>query len=185
MGRSPDSLIPSADGQPADEKRDDKPPMSRQGGEANSWAATAVNAVTASSTPPAIRWTQLELFPRRACPLKAKPATDRRIATQATVRRDGVEGGGTRRQDIETTGETCLVQRQQQEVLLVGRRIREDPESAVTKPGRESEAAIVPGNLGRTGRREGPLLPQCVPSRDAYISGQSHSKPSLSSSVRL
>ena len=77
MTRSPDSLIPSADGQPATEKRDDKAFSGRQGGEANLRAATQVNAVSASSTPPAIMPIQLDLFPGRACALKAKPATGR------------------------------------------------------------------------------------------------------------
>jgi hypothetical protein len=77
MTRSPDSLVPSADGQPSVEKRDDKASNCRQGGEANPRAATQVNAVSASSTPPASRPTQLELFPGRACPLKAKPVTGR------------------------------------------------------------------------------------------------------------
>ena len=36
------------------------------------------------------------------------------------------------------------------------------PESAVTMPGRESEVAIVPMNLGITEGREGPLLPSSV-----------------------
>ena len=67
MTRSPDSLVPSAGGQPPVEKRDDKASACRQGGEANPRAATQVNAVSASSTPPASRPTQLELFPGRAC----------------------------------------------------------------------------------------------------------------------
>jgi hypothetical protein len=37
-------------------------------------------------------------------------------------------------------------------------RIRVNPESAETKPGRESEVAAVPRNFGITGGREGPLL---------------------------
>ena len=63
MTRSPDSLVPSVGGQPPVEKRDDKASTCRQGGEANPRAATQVNAVSASSTPPASRPTQLELFP--------------------------------------------------------------------------------------------------------------------------
>jgi hypothetical protein len=55
MTRSPDSLIPSGAGQPALEKRDDKASKSRQGGEANLWAATKVNVVSASLPPPAIK----------------------------------------------------------------------------------------------------------------------------------
>jgi hypothetical protein len=40
----------------------------------------------------------------------------------------------------------------------VGRRIRGEPESAVTKPSRELEVAVVPMNFGKTEGREGPLL---------------------------
>lgn len=106
MIRSPVSLIPSAAEQSAVEKRDDKAPEYRLGGEAKSWAATPVNAISASSTPPAGEPVQLELFPGRACPLKAKPATARTKADDTPRRRDGVEGGGTRRQKPEMTGET-------------------------------------------------------------------------------
>jgi hypothetical protein len=106
MTRSPDSLVPSASGQPDPEKRDDKALTCRKGGEANLRAATQVNAVTASLNPPAITPTQLDLFPGRACPLEAKPATDRSTARMEPVCRDGVEGGGTQRQRISTTGET-------------------------------------------------------------------------------
>ena len=71
-------------------------------------AATEVNAVTASSYPPAITPIQLDLFPGRACPLEVKPATDRNKARTNPARRDGVEGGGTHRQRISTTGETLF-----------------------------------------------------------------------------
>ena len=108
MTRSPDSLVPSATGQPEAETRDDKALTCRKGGEANLRAATEVNAVTASSNPPAITPTQLEFFPGRACPLEAKPATDRNIARTNPARRDGGEGGGTQRQRIDTTGETLF-----------------------------------------------------------------------------
>jgi len=108
MTRSPDSLVPSASGQPDPEKRDDKALTCWQEGEANLRAATEVNAVSASSYPPAITPIQLEFFPGRACPLGAKPATDRNAARVSPVRRDGVEGGGTQRQRISTTGETLL-----------------------------------------------------------------------------
>src|SRR5260370_25649116 len=106
MTRSPDSLVPSAAGKPEREKRDDKALTCWQEGEANLRAATEVNAVTASLNPPAITPIQLDLFPGRACPLEAKPATDRSTARMEPVRRDGVEGGGTERQRISTTGET-------------------------------------------------------------------------------
>ena len=106
MTRSPDSLVPSASGQPDPEKRDDKALICRQEGEANLRAATEVNAVSASSYPPAITPIQLDLFPGRACPLEAKPATGRNIARTNPVCRDGVQGGGTQRQRISTTGET-------------------------------------------------------------------------------
>ncbi len=108
MTRSPDSLVPSDTGQPEAEKRDDKALTCWQEGEANLRAATEVNAVSASSYPPAIMPIQLELFPGRACPLEAKPATDRSVARETPGRRDGVKGGGTQRQRISTTGETLF-----------------------------------------------------------------------------
>src|SRR6266852_4035670 len=108
MTRSPDSLVPSDSGQPEPEKRDDKALNCWQEGEANLRAATEVNAVTASSYPPAITPIQLDLFPGRACPLEVKPATDRNNARTNPARRDGVEGGGTQRQRISTTGETLF-----------------------------------------------------------------------------
>jgi hypothetical protein len=108
MTRSPDSLIASESGQPEPEKRDDKAFNCRQEGEANPRAATQVNAVSASSIPPAITPIQLDLFPGRACPLEAKPATIRNTARREPNRRDGVQGGGTQRQTIELTGETLF-----------------------------------------------------------------------------
>src|SRR3984893_3586875 len=108
MTRSPDSLVPSDAGQPEPEKRDDKALTCWQEGEANLRAATEVNAISASSNPPAIKPIQLDLFSGRACPLEAKPVTDRDIARTNPVRRDGVEGGGTQRQRIDTTGETLF-----------------------------------------------------------------------------
>src|SRR5215471_11334109 len=108
MTRSPDSQIPSDSGQPKPEKRDDKAFDCRQEGEANLRAATQVNAVTASSTPPAITPIQLDLFPGRACVPKAKPATIRNTARMEPNRRDGVSGGGTQGQTIELTGETLF-----------------------------------------------------------------------------
>ena len=106
MTRSPDSLVPSASGQPDPEKRDDKALNCWQEGEANLRAATEVNAVTASSYPPAITPIQLDLFPGRACPLEAKPAMDRDTARINPICRDGVEGGSTQRQRISTTADT-------------------------------------------------------------------------------
>ena len=106
MTRSPDSQIPSGPGQSAPEKRDDKASTCRLGGEANLRAATQVNVVSASLTPPTITPIQLDLFPGRACSLKAKPTTDRRSARGNPARRDGVEDGGTQRQRIKFTGET-------------------------------------------------------------------------------
>jgi RNA-directed DNA polymerase len=108
MTRSPDSLIPSVAEQSAAEKRDDKAFTCRQGGEANLRAATGVNAVTASLTPPVSRPTQLELFPGRACVPEAKPATVQPSARPGLERRDGVSGGGTQRQRIKLTGETLF-----------------------------------------------------------------------------
>src|SRR5437660_2294004 len=106
MTRSPDSLVPSASGQPDPEKRDDKALTCWQEGEANLRAATEVNAVSASLYPPAITPILLDLFPGRACPLEAKPATDRKAARVKPERRDGGEGGSRQRQRISTTGET-------------------------------------------------------------------------------
>jgi len=106
MVRSPESLIPSSAGQPTGEKRDDKA-LERQRGEANSRAATQVNAVAASSTPPVEQPRQRELFPGRACPPKVKPATGRgKKANCRPTCRDGVQGGSTRRKSIKITGET-------------------------------------------------------------------------------
>src|SRR5579863_3256545 len=108
MTRSPDSLVSSGAEQSATEKRDDKAFTCRQGGEANLRAATEVNAVTASTTPPVSRPTQLELFPGRACVPEAKPATIRNTARMGPNRRDGVSGGSTQRQTIQLTGETLF-----------------------------------------------------------------------------
>jgi len=108
MTRSPDSLVSSAAEQSATEKRDDEAFTCRQGGEANLRAATEVNAVSASTTPPVSRPTQLELFPGRACVPKAKPATIRNTARMEPNRRDGVSGGSTQRQTIQLTGETLF-----------------------------------------------------------------------------
>ncbi len=90
------------------EKRNDKASTSRRGGKTNSRAATQVNAVAASSTPPNEYAGQLGLFPGRACPLEAKPAMKRDKTDVSSLRRDGVEGGGTRRQSREITGETLF-----------------------------------------------------------------------------
>ena len=108
MSCSPDSLIPSADGQPSTEKRNDKASNCRQGGEANSRAVTQVNAVSASRTLPTIMPIQLELFPGRVCAPKAKPVTGRKPARLGPTRRDGVQGGGTRRKRTKITGETLF-----------------------------------------------------------------------------
>ena len=108
MTRSPDSLIPSVVEQSATEKRDDKAFDCRQEGKANLRAETEVNAVSASLTPPAITPIQLELFPGRACSLKAKPDTIRSTARNSPNRRDGVEGISTQRQTIKFTGETLF-----------------------------------------------------------------------------
>ncbi|HEC60822.1 MAG TPA: hypothetical protein ENI27_01050 [bacterium] len=91
MDRSYGILIPSTDGQSTDEKRDDKD-LIRQEVEKNLRAGTQGNAVGASSTPPARKPIQLELFPGRAGPPKAKPATKRKRAIQRPFRRDGVQG---------------------------------------------------------------------------------------------
>ena len=108
MTCSPDSLVPLNGEQLPFEKWDDKASVRRQGGEANSRAATEVNAVSASLTPPVSKPIQLELIPGRACPPKAKPATGRETARRSAIRRNGVEGGGTRRKSMEITGETLF-----------------------------------------------------------------------------
>src|SRR5260370_12975391 len=108
MTRSPDSLVPTASGQPDPEKRDDKALTCWQEGEANLRAATQVNAVTASLNPPAITPIQLDLFPGRACPLEVKPAADRNASRGTPVRRDGVEGGGAQTQRISPNGATLF-----------------------------------------------------------------------------
>jgi hypothetical protein len=108
MTHSPDSLIPSGAGQPASEKRDDKAFNCRQEGEANLRAATEVNVISASLTPPVITPIQLDLFPGRACSPEAKPATVRSTARRNPSCRDGVEDGGTQRQTIQLTGETLF-----------------------------------------------------------------------------
>src|ERR1700694_5610182 len=108
MTRSPDSLVSSAAEQSATEKRHDKRFTCRRGGEVNLRAATEVNAVSASTTPPVSRPTQLELFPGRACVPEAKPATIRNTARMEPNRRDGVSGGSTQRQTIQLTGETLF-----------------------------------------------------------------------------
>ena len=108
MTRSPDSLIPPVVEQLATEKRDDKAFNCRREGEVNLRAATQVNAISASSTPPAITPIQLDLFPGQACVPKAKPATIRSTARTEPNRRDGVSGGGTQRKPIKLTGETLF-----------------------------------------------------------------------------
>ena len=108
MTRSPDSQIPSGTEQSTPEKRDDKASTCRQEGEANPRAATQVNVVSASLTPPTITPIQLDLFPGRACSLKAKPAMGRNLARGNPACRDGVEDGGTQRQPIKFTGETLF-----------------------------------------------------------------------------
>jgi len=51
---------------------------------------------------------QLGLFPGRICPLEVKPATKRQTADKRSLRRDGVQGGGTRRRNTEITGEVLF-----------------------------------------------------------------------------
>ena len=162
MTRSPDSLVPSASGQPDPEKRDDKALNCRQEGEANLRAATEVNAVSASSDPPAITPIQLDLFPGRACPLEAKPATDRDIARINPVRRDGVQGDGTQRQRIRTTGEPRFGPA---EATLSG---REAYKGETRKRSNDAEPGVGGGRSTVEPRenrgREGSLLPSFVPS---------------------
>ena len=105
MSRSPSSLVPSAGEQSLVEKRDDKA-LKREEGEANSRAVINMNVNIASSTPPTLIPQQLELFPGRACPLEAKPATRHGKATESQSCRNGVLGDSTRGKDIKKTGET-------------------------------------------------------------------------------
>lgn len=87
------------------EKRSDNALKTRKQGKMTVRAATHVNVVAASK-PQSNEYTgQLELFPGRACPLKAKPAMRRRITDTAASCRDGVEDGGTHRGLLEITGE--------------------------------------------------------------------------------
>jgi hypothetical protein len=81
MTRSPDSLIPSVAGQLAAEKRDDKAFTCRQEGEVNLRAATEVNAVSASLTPPVSRPIQLELS-------RGEPVSSRRSLPRFGIRRE-------------------------------------------------------------------------------------------------
>jgi hypothetical protein len=156
MTRSPDSLIPSAAEQSATEKRDDKAFNCRQEGQANLRAATEVNAVTASLTPPAITPIQLEFFPGRACVPEAKPATVPSLARNTRNRRDGVSGGSTQRQTIELTGETLFGPA---EATLAGSEVyKGETRTAVTTLNRESEVVEVPAKFVKSEWREGPLL---------------------------
>ncbi len=159
MARSPDSQIPLGGEQFPVKKRNDKASVRRRGGQANARAATRVNAVSASSTPPTSKPAQLELFPGRACLPKAKPATDQESARGTNLaRRDGVEGGGTRGQNREITGEARLSLAEAP--ASAGREAyKGEPEIAGTRLSRESEVVIVPKNFGITEGREGPLLP--------------------------
>jgi len=109
MTRSPGSLVSSAAEQSATKKRDDKAFTCRQGGEANLRAATEVNAVSASTTPPVSRPTQLELFPGRACVPKAKPVTIRNTARMEPNRRDGVSGAARRDRPSSWPERPCSV----------------------------------------------------------------------------
>jgi hypothetical protein len=72
-------------------------------------------------------------------------------------RRDGVSGGSTQRQTIQLTGETLFGPAEE---TPTGREAYKGRtrKSAVTKPSRELEVAIVPMNFGKTEGREGPLL---------------------------
>ena len=155
MNRSPDSQIPSVAEQLAAEKRDDKAFRCRQEGEANLRAATKVNVATASTTPPAIKPIQLELFPGRACVPKAKPATDRSPARNTPKRRDGVLDGSTQRQTIELTGETLFGPA---EATPSG---REAYKGRTRKRGNGAGQGVGGGHSTdelRENRREGPLL---------------------------
>lgn len=126
MSRSPDSLIPSDDEQLTPDKWNDKASDCQEGGEATARAATPVNAVSASSTPPASNLTQLDLFSWRASPLTAKPATKRKLARTDPPRRDGVEGSGTCEQSNKITGETLFGPAAEFFELEAGREVHKD-----------------------------------------------------------
>jgi len=140
---------PSAAGQPAAEKRDDKTFTCRQEGEANLRAATEVNAVSASLTPPVVGRFNWSSSRGDLCPQGE--------ACHDSDRRDGVSGGDTQRQNIKLTGKPCTVRRK---LRVVGKRIRVEPESAEPTPGRELEVVTVPLKLGVTGPRERPYFHQ-------------------------
>jgi len=164
MTRSPDSLIPSVAEQSATEKRDDKAFNCRQEGEANLRAATEVNAVTASLTPPAITPIQLEFFPGRACVPKAKPATVPSTARNTRNRRDGVSGGSTQRQTLELTGEALFGPA---EATLTG---SEAYKGETRKRGNKAEQGVGSGRSTEEARksewREGPLLSSSARNRE-------------------
>lgn len=152
MTRSPDSLIPFDVEQSTAEKRDDKAFSLRQEGEANLRAATTVNVVAASTTLPTSAPQQLELFPGRACALKAKPATERPQARRGLLRRDGVQDGSTQREPIELTGETLFGPA---EATLAG---REAYKGGPRKRGNEAKRGVGGGRSTgerREKRREG------------------------------
>src|ERR1700757_5191144 len=88
MTRSPDSLIPSGVEQSATEKRDGKAFTCRQEGEANLRAATQVNVVSASSTPPVSKPIQLELF-------RGEPVSWRRSLPRFGIQRGWNRVAGT------------------------------------------------------------------------------------------
>ena len=171
MDRSPDSLIPPAEGQPSTGKRDDKALICRQEGEANSRAATQVNAVSASSTSPTSRPTQLELFPGRARPPTAKPATGHGTTINSVACRDGVEGGGTRRKQARITGETLFGPPAETSLSLSGRKAHK---GTTRKCGSEAEQG---GGGGRSTeelrdkRREGRAATSIVRPKQGKAAG--------------
>src|SRR5438132_9826348 len=150
--RSPDSLVPSDSGQPEPEKRDDKALTCRGEGEANLRAATEVNAVTASSYPPAITPTQPGAFPGASLSLGGEACH----GPECSESESGPPGRCRGRWHAKTAHQRgthevgperpCSVRRRR--LRPVGKRIRANPESAGPKPSRESEVAVLPMHLG-------------------------------------
>jgi hypothetical protein len=95
---------------------------------------------------------------------EAKPVTDRNIARTSPIRRDGVEGGGTQRQRISTTGETLFGPG---EATPTGREAYKDE---IRKRRIDAEQGVGGGHSTDEARenraREGPLLPSCVQRRE-------------------
>jgi RNA-directed DNA polymerase len=154
------------------QKRDDKALRCRPEGEAKLQAATPVNAISASLTPPTGEPVQLELFPGRACPLKAKPATARNKADETPRRRDGVQGGGMQRQKPKITGETLVGPGEP--ASLLGSRGREAHKGDPRKRRPDASEGVGGGrntDEGRDNRLEGRAATSVVRSKQGKAAG--------------